>query len=234
MNFGKLINRILKKGDGEDSPNKETLTVNKDWYSDLYESVVIQRNILFIITFVSIIGLITASIAIKYLKSNKSIEPFVIEIEERTGVPTVVDPVTIEAYSANDSIVRYFIMKYIRAREEYIPSLYRRNYEMVVRVLSTQAVYHDDYKPKFSMGNPQSPVNILGANGSRTVLLKSIVFPVANAAQVRFSIQMTNANIENKIVYLEYKFDNIKMNEDERMINPLGFVITNYKIDDEA
>ncbi|WHQ47116.1 MAG: type IV secretion system protein [Candidatus Midichloria sp.] len=48
---------------------------------------------------------------IRYVRSTRSIEPFIIEIERKTVVPTVVDLVTIEAYSANTSIKRYFVWR---------------------------------------------------------------------------------------------------------------------------
>jgi len=235
MSLKDLMGKLLGSNNAAEQPNKETITTSGNWYTDRYESMLVQRNIFFLVAMIATVSLAFATLAVRYVKNTKSIEPFVIEIEERTGVPTVVDPVTIQAYSANDAVVRYFIMKYIRAREEYFPALYRYNFDTVVRVLSSESVYYSDYKPKFSLGNPQSPINTLGA-ASRVVLLKSILFPAAGTAQVRFTIQTNGGNgpsSADKIVFLQYEFSNINMNEDERLINPLGFRVTNYKIEDE-
>lgn len=232
MDLKSIIAKLLNKKEGV---NKETLSVSESWYSDKYESLLVQRNIFFLISLITAVALSISVLFMRYIKTTQSIEPFVIQVEEKTGVPTVVDPVTIQAYSANDAVVRYFIMKYIKAREEYYPALYRYNFDTVVRVLSSESVYYSDYKPKFSMGNPQSPVNILGANASRTVALKSIIFPTPGTAQVRFALQV-NANnglSSDKIALIQYEFTNINMNEDERLINPLGFRVINYKMDDE-
>lgn len=235
MSFKDTISRIFRRKD-EVQPDKEVVNTSNNWYLDQYESTLVQRNIFFVVAVVATVALAGSTMVIRYVKNTKSIEPFVIEIEERTGVPTVVDPVTIEAYSANDAVVRYFVMKYIRAREEYFPALYRYNFDTVVRVLSSESVYYSDYKPKFSVGNPQSPVNALGMGGARVVLLKSIIFPAPETAQIRFTLQTSGgsgAGSADKIVFLQYEFANINMNEDERLINPLGFRIVNYKIEDE-
>lgn len=233
MRMKEIVRNLMRRGQGDSVIAKETEVVTKNWYTDRYETVLVQRNLFFLCTVVAVVAILFSSLLIRYIKSSKAIEPFVISIEEKTGVPTVVEPLSIKAYSANDAVVRYFIMQYIRAREEYIPSLYRYNYDTVVRVLSSDTVYYNDYRPKFSMNNPQSPVTLLANNGSRAISLKSIIFPVPGTAQVRFSLQSTGGDSGAKVVLLQYEFSNISMNEDERLINPLGFRITNYKLEDE-
>ncbi|RZI47259.1 type IV secretion system protein [Rickettsiales endosymbiont of Peranema trichophorum] len=208
----------------------------RNWYSDRYESVLIQRNVLVFVMTVAIITIAASVLVIRYVKSGRTVEPFVIEIEPKTGVPTVVDPLTIRAYSSNDAIKRYFVMKYIRAREEYSRAAYDTNYYTVVRVLSSDNVYYGDYRPKFTSSNPNSPYNQFGEIGTRKVLLKSIIFPTEHSAQVRISLEATggqNAGHTDKIVFIQFAFRDLSMNDDERLINPLGFVVDLYRIEDE-
>ena len=228
-----IVRKLMDRNKGANTPAPEVLSVTKNWHADRYESVVVQRNLFFLCTIVCVVAILFSSLLIRYVKSSKAIEPFVIAIEEKTGVPTVVEPLSIQAYAANDAVARYFIMKYIKAREEYYPALYRYNYDTVVRVLSNEGVYYNDYRPKFSMNNPQSPATLYGLNGSRTLSLKSIIFPVPSTAQVRFSLQSSSGEVMNKIALVEFQFSNISMDENERLINPLGFRITNYKLEDE-
>jgi type IV secretion system protein VirB8 len=207
----------------------------KNWYSERYESVRIQRNFLILITMISIVTIAISVLVIRYIKSTRSIEPFVIEIEQKTGVPTVIEPVSVQAYSANDAIRKYFVMKYIRAREEYSFNSYDYNYNTVVRVLSSENVYYGDYRPKFSIKNPMSPYNLYGQNTYRSVNLKSIIFQSPTTAQVRIKLEVKGTTIQSidKICYVEFKFDNLQMSEEERLINPLGFKVTLYRIEDE-
>jgi type IV secretion system protein VirB8 len=197
--------------------------------------VVVQRYLLFIVLVLALVIITISLLVIRYVKSTTTIEPFVIEIEQKTGVPTVVEPISSKAYSADIAVRRYFVMTYIRAREEYTYNLYDYYFSTVVRVMSTEDVYSYDYRKKFSISNPLSPRNVLGEKSYRKVNLKSIVFPKENSAQVRLSLEdygQINA-ITDKIVYMEFDFRNVKMNDDERLINPLGFTVTNYRIEDE-
>jgi len=231
-----LTERIKSLFKKDEENSKDALQSVKNWYSERYENMVIQRNLLFLVLIISIVTIAFSVLVIRYIKSTRSIEPFVIEIEQRTGVPTVVEPVDVVVYSGNTAIAKYFIMKYIRAREEYYPLSFDLNYNTIVRVLSADNVYYE-YKSKFGIGNPNSPVNLYGQNNYRRVNLKSIQFPKPNIAQVRVSLEvfgMSMNQVMDKIIYMEYSYGNVKMNDEERLINPLGFIVNNYRIDDES
>lgn len=210
--------------------------VLRNWYKERYESTVIQRNLLFIIIVAALAVIAFSMFMIKYVRSTRTIEPFVIEIESKTGVPTVVDPVTLSAYSSNQAIKRYFIWNYITARESYNAAFFDYNYNTVVRVLSSSNVYSNDYRPKFSPSNPNSPKSIYADTGVVTISLKSMIFPTNNTAQVRFTMQIPSfgsyTNVD-KISFIEFDFLNVEMNDTERLVNPLGFTVTLYRVEDE-
>ncbi len=227
-----LSNFFRKKNDKKQEADIKLL---KTWYQDAYQKAIIQRNFFILLTILSIVVIMLSVLVIRYIKNTKSIEPFVIEIEPKTGVPTVVDPITIKDYSANQAIKRYFVMKYIRAREGYLYSTFQNDYSLVVRVLSSSDVYYNDYRPKFSANNPNSPYSLYGQNSTRSVYWKSIIFPSDNSAQIRLTIEVSGANSAkmDKIVFMEFAFQNIEMNDEERLVNPLGFIVTLYRIEDE-
>jgi len=110
------------------------------------------------------------------------------------------------------------------------------NYYTVVRVLSSDNVYYSDYKPKFASSNPNSPYNQYGLGTTRGVNLKSLIFPTDTSAQVRLSFDVSGGTAttqSDKIVFMEFSFSDLNMNDDERLINPLGFRVDLYKIEDE-
>ena len=117
--------------------NKKNESVQKldSWYSEAYSSAVLQRNIFMLIAVISVIVTITAVLALRYVKNTKSIEPFVIEIERKTGIPTVVDPLTVHNYAANEAVKRALVMQYIKAREEYFSQTFQYNYGIVIKVM---------------------------------------------------------------------------------------------------
>ena len=238
MNFKKFF-----KKDTDSHENKKNNPINfltnnrelKNWKDDKFQSAIVQRNLLLIGLLLCFILILVALSTIRYLKNTQSIDPFVIEIEEKSGVPTVVKPLSIETYSANESIKRYFVMKYIRAREEYYSETFNRNFNDVVRVLSNSSVYYSDYRNKFGYNNPSSPYNLYGSGSYRTVGLKSIIFPSNTSAQVRINLTVSGQinMVMNKIIYMEFDYFNLNMNEQDRLINPLGFQVTLFRMNDE-
>jgi type IV secretion system protein VirB8 len=229
-----LMNNIkdLKiKIDGSSSSN--ILQTTRNWYNDRYEWMQVQRSLLFLVTIVSAVAIIILTLSISYIKNTRSIEPFVIEIEQKTGVPTVVEPLTAKAYSGQDAIKRYFVWKYIKTREEYTFATYSRAFKEV-SYMSSPEVY-SDYRRFFNSGNPQSPYNLLADTSIRTVELKSIIFQDEKTAQVRLKMLVTGSQVSqsDKIVYIEFAFENLEMNDEQRFVNPLGFLVKNYRIEDE-
>ena len=142
---------------------------------------------------------------------------------------------TSKAFSANESVQRYFIWKYIKAREGYVHSIFNYNYKNVVRVLSSSEVY-GQYRNIARSSNPKSLYNTHAKHSTRDVYLKSMVFTSSNTVQVRVSFEDKGSSFRtyDKIILLEFAFENVEMNNDERFINPLGFMVTLYKIEDEV
>ncbi|WHQ47117.1 MAG: type IV secretion system protein [Candidatus Midichloria sp.] len=85
------------------------------------------------------------------------------------------------------------------------------------------------------MANSKSPYNLYFQGSSRTVKLKSMIFTNNSSTQVRILIEVTDLmNMKmDKIVSIEFDFQNIEMNDEERLINPLGFRVKLYRIEDE-
>lgn len=219
----------------EEENFKNAKNDDNKWQSDYTGSLALQRNLMFFLVVVFAVTIAGSAFTINYLQSTRSVEPFIIEIEPKTGVTTVIKRHKEEIFTEDEAVKKYFVMKYIRAREGYTSHTFRNNFNEVVRVLSDDDVYYRDYRPKFQTNNPNSPINILGTNSTRRVLLKSIIFPTKNSVQVRVQLKsegVYNA-VENKIIYMEFSFDNIKMDEEERLVNPLGFKVTLYRMDDE-
>ncbi len=219
----------------QDNQHKENIS----WDKDLYHSSLAQKNIMVILTILLAIGIIICLIWLKISAGENKIEPFVIEIDSKTGLATTVNPVTVQEYSANIAVVRSLVIQYIKAHEEYLYPLYDRNFK-IVKVFSDPLIYRD-YVNLFGAGNPTSPYNTLNKYGSINVIWKSIIFPQAKTAQIRISLDIKDGSgstnrtkTADKIILLSFDFkpdDNIS--EADRILNPLGFVVNMYKIEDE-
>lgn len=206
---------------------------SKNWYNDRYEWMLVQRNLLFVILLVSVVVIVFLNFSISYIKSSKSIEPFVIEIEPKTGVPTVVEPLSVIAYSSNEVINRYFIWNFIKLREEYNYITFPRA-QADMRLFSNDLVY-SQYRRAVDQNNLQSPFNLYGQGSVRIAELKSLILQDQNTAQIRIRLSVEGAQraTMDKIILLSFEYNNLEISDDKRLINPLGFTITSYRIDDE-
>lgn len=225
-----------KATSGSKGSSNDNATALKSWYRDYYESAVVQRNFFILVAVAGVIATVLSILAIRHIKNTKSIEPFVIEIERKTGVPTIVDPLKIKEYAADEAVKRSLVVQYIRAREEYFYQTYFQNYNNIVRALSASSVYYGQYRSQHSKNNPTSNYNTMGKFGMVKVHFKSIIFTNSNTAQVRLSLEKGVGNTrirEDKIVLMSFDFRNGSLDEGDRMINPLGFMVNLYRIENE-
>jgi type IV secretion system protein VirB8 len=86
--------------------------------------------------------------------------------------------------------------------------------------------------------NPSSPIHIYGAQTRRTIRIKSIAFLNADTAQIRFTATEEHVSSPPKmsdwIATLAFRFGLAPAEDTERLVNPLGFSITHYRIDQEV
>lgn len=228
--------------------NKDIQTIEKrSWYNDRYEFVVVQRNIFALITLLALLLSIAATFSISQLTPLKSVEPFVIQIDQKSGVTQVVDPVKARDLTAQDAVNNYFLVQYIRARESYISQ--DRNYYNynLVRVFSDGPVF-GEYQYEIALSNPESAAVRLGNMGSREVHISNIKYldrrkdNVGNLV-MRFLVKAqvterigggaTSAKPLQKLILIEFKYVDLDLSTEDRYLNPIGFRVVSYRVDED-
>jgi type IV secretion system protein VirB8 len=212
----------------------DLIAESRNWYSDRYQTAVVQRNILLIITILAIVCILIGVFVVGEISLSKSVDPFVIEVEEKSGITNIVTPMESKTLTADESIKRYFIIKYLRARETYDAVDYEFNYSTLVRLFSTYPIYNK-FK-SFTNDDPRSPIKVYGTLGKTSLKIRSIQFFEEGKAQVRFTIienGLSNAS-HNKIATLKFQYQKMELSPADLEINPLGFQIIEYRVDDET
>lgn len=228
------------------SKNKPSSTT-RDWASDKYQHAIVQRNILALITLVALAVSLVAIVSVYSLTPLKSVEPYLLTIDEKTGYTQKVEPVGRNQYASNEAVDRYFLAKYIQARESYISDILRYNMN-AVRTMSTRNVYYK-YLPTVDESVPSSLKATLKDIGSRQVRIRSIsyiqnpaipgnaVVTPNKIAQVRFLVTDTFADSvlpsKNLVATINFEYADLDLNEQDQLINPLGFTVTSYQITEE-
>jgi type IV secretion system protein VirB8 len=212
------------------SETKKTKSKIKSWYSNRYQIVVVQRNILLLFTLISMFSVAVAVIFVKNVMSSKSLEPYVIEVEEKTGIATVVDQLTAQNFTGDQMIRKYFINAFIHAASGYDPKTYKQDVEKV-RLFSVQGVY-SDFRNRINARE-------LGTDSLIDVRIKSVQFTDGNNAQIRIMRQISDGSsdvkIKDEIITFGFYFvPEMNLTMEERLINPLGFQVNKYMIADEV
>jgi len=177
-----------------------------------------------------------AVVAVLLLTPLKQVEPFVIRVDNTTGIVDVVKSLRTGTTEYNEAITKYFIAEYIHAREGYSRPLAESNYDAVTLMSDTNErrqyeLYFDPIK------NPKSPLNVYNTNGSVETKIKSIEFLKKNTAAIRYlRIQRvgTTATQTDWIATVNFRYVNSPQSEQAREINPLGFLVVDYRTDPET
>lgn len=218
--------------------NKPLHQVN--WYADKYQSVVVWRNWLFLITLLCLGAVIFMTLASHQLIPMKSVEPFVVQIDERSGTTEIVESAALSEYSANEALIRYFALQYIHARESYNYHTFAEDKNKILLMSdgSVSRLFRED----ISSDNPKNPVNVYGATTEKRVYTKGFTFLQKNTSLGESQVQailivQEVSTSRNPIQYtltvtLTCVFDpEFIQSDEERVINPLGFKVVAYRAD---
>jgi len=160
----------------------------------------------------------------------------VIELEEKTGVPTVVEQLNQSSFTADVALKRYFLFSFLKAAEGYNPGTFRDDYRKLM-LFATPGVFRQIQR-KINPRNEKSPVASIGNKGMIEVALKSVSFYSPTSASIRFRLRnigtvLAFRNNRDMIADIEFKFADLQLSIEDRYTNPLGFQVTKYVVDDD-
>lgn len=209
---------------------------NIDWNSNRYSKIVAQRNILLLFSLILLVTISISIVAVFKISTISTIEPFVIEINKKSGIVQLVDSVTVKQYSADETLTNHFIIEYIKAREVFDPYNYNYNYYTKVRLFSSSNVYNE-FKNYIKSQNLGDFINRDTDFTKYDLTIRSIQKLDNDIFQIRFTIDSIqkdgNFIKKNKIVIMSHRYASLKLDDQQRYVNPLGFQVVSYKVDDE-
>lgn len=173
--------------------------------------------------------------AVAGLTPLKTVEPFVVRVDNSTGIVDVVSALTSTAGTYDEAVTKYFAAKYVRAREGYIWSEAEENFRTIA-LLSTQAE-QTRFAAVYRGSNPDSPQNIYGRDAAARVNIASISLINQNVVSVRYMRTITRGDdvrTTHWVATLTFSYANVPMSSTDRLVNPLGFAVSEYRADPEA
>ena len=194
-----------------------------------------------LIAFLSILISIISVTAIVLLTPLKTVEPYVIRVDNTTGMVDIITSVNeTEFLSDNEALDKYFTTSYVKMREGYFYNTLQNDY-ITVQIWSSPEVT-TDYLKIYEGEN--SIVDLLRNKTEINVEINSVTLGNSNGmkiATIRFNQIYKDAksrsitNTKAKIVTIAYDYSpQTLMTEKERLTNPLGFKVLTYRVDDEV
>lgn len=190
-----------------------------------------------LITFISVFITIISIIAVCLLTPLKTVEPYVIRVDNITGMVDIISTLNEKEISSNEALDKYFVSKYIKAREGYYYDMLNQDY-ILVQLLSSNEV-SQAYRKIYEGDNARDLK--LGNSTQIEVSIISIVLNESNGVKTATArINLTNKNknsmaqnTSTQVITLSYEYQVAQVDEENRLLNPLGFKVTNYRVDEE-
>jgi type IV secretion system protein VirB8 len=185
---------------------------------------------------------VSCGCALALLMPLKRVEPFVIRVDNSTGVVDVVPAYTGGAVM-DETVTRYFLTHYVTVCERFNYSTAESDYEECGAFHTAQR--NQAWYALWQTNNPNSPLN-LHRDGSRVrAQVQSVSFfkrasGVPELAQVRYiksELQMGGASQERVtrwIATIQYAYATPSKDPNTRRWNPLGFKIVEFGAEPEA
>lgn len=170
--------------------------------------------------------------------------PYVVMADPFSGTASVAalrDDPFYQSMISNEVLARANVANYVVARESFDADLLKARDWAQVNVMSS-ADQRKQFASVLNADNPSSPARLVRANQVIRIRVSSVT-PVYDGgkiagATVRIQRNLVNrdtgaaAPIDRRLINLTFNYaSNLELEESLRWLNPLGFIVTNYRSD---
>lgn len=205
------------------------------WEHDLVRRDRAARALAWTVAGVMSVIALLALAALALLVPLKSYEPYMVVVDKASGFVEVKRPMAEGPLSQDEAVTTFNVVRYIRARETYDPKALKDNFDLAQLLATGEAAR--DLAELYTPGNPHNPVKLFGSGTEIAVSIKSVTFPNARTALVRFSTEErspTNVAVRHWVSLVRFRYTAAPMRNEWRFDNPLGFQAVEYRRDQET
>jgi type IV secretion system protein VirB8 len=201
-----------------------------------------------IIASCSVVVTIVMGVCIAVMVPLKEKEPYIVLADPYSGtsqLSRLTDDVINRQITASEAVNRSNVAHFIIARESYDLALTNmRDWPTVLTMAAPQVA--TPYMALHSQQNPERPYNVYGRTKAVRVKILSIQLiggangTTPKGATVRFQRSVYDKSsgattpLDSKIATMEFAYKpNLRMDDQNRVENPLGFQVTSYRVDND-
>lgn len=208
----------------------------RSWETDKTQELMRSRTVAWRVAAGAGLVAVMAVFAVLGLTPLKTVEPYVIRVDNTTGIVDVVQPLTDGKTNYEETVNKYFVQQYVRFREGYSRQLAEEYYNNVGLMSSSQeqARYGEYFRPS----NHLSPLVIYGDSAKVRIRVKSVSFISPTVALVRYLKEVERGRdkplISHWAATISFRYTRAPMAEVDRAVNPLGFQVLEYRNDPDG
>ena len=184
---------------------------------------------------------LVSAVALTLLMPLKRVEPFVVRVDNSSGVVDVV-PVYDGKAGLTQTVTRYFLTHYITVCERFNFTTAESDYEECGAFHAAQR--NQAWSALWNTNNPASPLNVHKDGSTVRVQVESVSFferasGVSDLAQVRYltaerQVSAAEAHLTHWIATIQYAYTSPSKDPRVRRWNPLGFKIVDLTAEPEV
>jgi type IV secretion system protein VirB8 len=184
---------------------------------------------------------VAAAVSIAALMPLKRVDPFVVRVDNTTGVVDVV-PVYDGGATPQEAVTRYFLTHYLTVCERFNFATAESDYEECGSFHSAQR--NQVWYALWAATNPNSPLNVHKDGSSVRVQVTSVSFftrasGLSDLAQVRYLKAARQGvgsaeTFSHWVATIQYAYAQPAKDPKTRRWNPLGFKIIDFKSEPEV
>jgi type IV secretion system protein VirB8 len=184
---------------------------------------------------------VASASGIMVLMPLKQVEPFVVRVDNSTGIVDVV-PVYTGGTAPDETVTRYFLTHYLTVCERFNFATAESDYEECGAFHSAQR--NQAWYAQWTATNPSSPLNVYKDGSSVRVQVKSVSFftrasGLSDLAQVRYLKAVrpgggAGEKYTHWVATIQFAYANPAKDPKVRRWNPLGFKIVDFKSEPEV
>ena len=188
---------------------------------------------------IAVVVALVAVGAVAALTPLKRVEPFVIRVDNTSGVVDVV-PALEGTASETQAVTRYLVTQYVITRERYVAELAEADYETVGAF--HDAAMNQAWAALWNRNNRESPLNVHADGSSVRVQVLAVSFLKPGSGRedlvqvrfARFTGEPGNEREQRYVATVQYAYGDPSKDDRLRALNPLGFKVLEYRREPEV
>ncbi|HEV7614194.1 MAG TPA: VirB8/TrbF family protein [Steroidobacteraceae bacterium] len=184
---------------------------------------------------------VSSAFALATLVPLKSVEPFIVRVDNSTGIVDVV-PVYAGRATPEEAVTRYFLTHYLTVCERFNFATAESDYEECGAFHSAQR--NQAWYALWTSTNPTSPLNVHKDGSTVRVQVSSVSFfsrssGLSDLAQVRYLKAArqgvgSEESLTHWVATIQYAYAGPAKDPRTRRWNPLGFKIVDFRSEPEV